>query len=126
MERIRYFADLSIRRGCAFGLLAIVTTMIGMASNMTLAVKLGAICVTMMGAILVIKAMRAPTRDYRRTEVWIMLEKRHDLPEGRAQQVFGNILRDRYMWHATLTAGAAFIMWTIFLVLLTFGRGPQA
>ena len=79
-----------------------------------------------MCAILVIKAMRAPSRDYRRTEVWIMLEKRHDLPEGRAQQVFGNILRDRYMWHATLTAGAAFVMWTIFLVLLTFGRGPQA
>ena len=126
MERIRHFADLSIRRGCGFGLLAIVTAMVGMASNMALAVKLGAICVTLMCAVLVIKAMRAPTRDYRRTEVWIMLEKRHELPEGRAQQVFGNILRDRYMWHATLTAGAAILMWTIFLVLLTFGRGPQA
>ena len=55
-----------------------------------------------------------------------MLEKRHDLPEGYAQRFFGNTLRNRYMWHGTLTAGAAFIMWTIFLVLLTFGRGPQA
>ncbi len=126
MERIRHLADLSIRRACGFGLLAIVTAMVGMASNMALAVKLGAICATLMGVILIIKGMRAPTLDYRRTEVWIMLDRRHDLPEGRAQQVFGNILRDRYMWHATLTAGAAVVMWTIFIVLQVFGRGPSA
>lgn len=122
MDRIKYLADLSIRRGCGFGLIAIGTAAVGMSSDALLALKLAAICASAMVAILLFKAMQAPTRNYKHTEVWIMLEKRHDLPEARAQQVFGNILKERYMWHATVTATAAGVLWFATFVVALFGR----
>ena len=91
--------------------------MVGAAHDVVLALRLGAMCVTLMGVILVFKGLQAPARSYKRTEVWFMLEQRHGLPEGRAQQVFGNVLRDRYMWHAEMTALIAVFMWlTAFLL----------
>ncbi|MGQ0677129.1 MAG: hypothetical protein ACT4N4_13725 [Rhodospirillales bacterium] len=122
MDRIRYLADVSIRRGCGFGLIAIATATVGMSSDALLALKLAAICASAMVAILLVKAIQAPIRSYKRTEVWIMLEKRHDLPEARAQQVFGSILKERYMWHATITATAAGILWLATLAVALFGR----
>jgi len=122
MDRIKYFADLSIRRACGFGLIAIATAVVGASSDAFLALKLAAICATAMVAILYAKAMQAPTRNYKRTEVWLMLNKRHDLPEARAQQVFGNILRDRYLWHATVTASAAGVLWLAAFAVALFGR----
>lgn len=117
MERIRYFADQSIRRGCGFGMLGISTAMVGGAHDIVLAMRLGATCVTLMGVILVLKGLQAPSRSYKRTEVWFLLNQRHGLPETRAQQVFGNLLRERYMWHAEVTATVAVFMWlTTFLL----------
>lgn len=77
MERLRYYADLSIRRGCSFGLLAIGTGVVGMASDMRLATKAAAIGMSLMVAILLLKAMQAPRRSYKRTELWILIEKKH-------------------------------------------------
>lgn len=116
MERIKYYADLSIRRGCAFGLLGIATAMVGAAHDVVLALRIGATCATLMAAILVLKGLQAPSRSYKRTEVWFMLDRQHGLPEPRAQQVFGNVLRDRYIWHAEVVASVAAMMW-----LLMFG-----
>jgi hypothetical protein len=124
MERVRYFADLSIRRGCSFGLLAIATAVVGMASDMKLASKAAAIGMSLMAAILLLKALRAPTRSYKRTEVWVMLDKRHDFPEPRAQQVFGNLLRERYMWHAEVAAVGAVVLWLLSFMLQLWGRAP--
>lgn len=122
MDRIRQFADLSIRRACGFGLLAIGTASMGLVSDMFLATKLAAICASAMAAILLFKALQAPTRSYKRTEVWILLDKRHGLPESRAQQVFGDILRERFMWHATVTATGAGILWLATGVIALAGR----
>jgi hypothetical protein len=116
VDRIKYFADLSIRRACGFGFIAVVTGMVGTAWSVALAVKTGAVGVTLMGAILVYKALRAPAKPYKSTEVWLLLERHHDLPEARAQQVFGNIMRERYLWHATRVALVALVLW-----LLVFG-----
>ena len=122
MDQIRQLADFSIRRACGFGLLAIGTASMGLVSDMFLVTKLAAICASAMAAILLFKAMQAPTRNYKRTEVWILLDKRHNLPESRAQQVFGNILRERYMWHATATAAGAGILWLATIILGLVGR----
>ena len=122
LDRIKYLADVSIRRGCGFGLIAICTAALGMSFDGFLALKLAAICATAMVAILFVKALQAPTRPYKHTEVWIMLEKRHGLPEARAQQVLGNILRERYMWHATVTATGAGVLWLATLTLMLFGK----
>jgi hypothetical protein len=124
MERIRYFADLSIRRGCSFGLLAIGTAVVGMASDMKLASKAAAIGMTLMMVILLLKAIRAPTRSYKRTEVWVMLDKRHEFPEPRAQQVFGNLLKERYIWHAEVAAVGAVVLWLLSFILHIWGRTP--
>jgi hypothetical protein len=123
MERITHYADLSIRRGCGFGFLAIATAMVGCSSEIVLAVKLGALGVTLMGVILVLKAMRAPSRRYRDTEVWYMMDQRHDLPESRAQQVFGSVLKERYLWHATLAGFTAAFLWLLTFALQYGGRG---
>lgn len=121
MERIRYYADLSIRRGCGFGLLAIATAMVGMGHDILLAAKSGAIMLTVMWSVLVAKGLRAPAKSYRRTEVWILLDKRHDLPEYRAQEVFGYVMRERYLWHAQVVAVVALILWGI-AGLVALGR----
>jgi hypothetical protein len=121
MNRIRTYADLSIRRGCGFALLGIATFMVGMASDAVLAFRSGAIMVSLMMAILLLKGFRAPRRNYKTTEVWILMDKRHGLPESRAQQVFGSVLRDRYLWHAEIVALAALGLWIIAFGLRAFG-----
>lgn len=113
MERIREYADISIGRACGFGFLAVATAMIGTCSEVLLSAKIGATSLTLMSMILVLKAVQAPRRSYKRTEVWILLNRRHDLPETRAQQVFGDILRERYLWHATTAASLALLLWSI-------------
>lgn len=123
LERIQTYADLSIRRGCGFALLGIATFMVGMSSDAVLAFRSGAVMVTFVLVTLLIKGMHAPTRSYKRTEVWILLDKSHDLPETRAQQVFGSILRDRYFWHAEVAAFAALGLWIITFILRAFGPG---
>jgi hypothetical protein len=124
MEAIREASDLSIRRACGFGLLAIWTTVVGLSYEPLIAVRTGAVLTTAMGVVLLIRAWGAPRRPYKRTEVWLILDKKHDLPEARAQQVFGNILRDRYLWHATVAGGVALALWGIAIFLALFGRGP--
>lgn len=116
MQRIEHLADLSIRRACAFGVLAIGTMMIGVASDLMLSMRMGAIGITFMGAVLLIKALRAPRRNYRHTEVWLMLGRSHGLPEACAQDVFGRILHDRYMWHATVAMMVAGALWASLIV----------
>jgi hypothetical protein len=97
--------------------------MVGTSSEMLLSAKIGATSLTLMSMILVLKGLQAPSRNYRRTEVWIMLDHRHDLPEPRAQQVFGNILRERYLWHATVAAGIALMLWFLTFSIRLFGLG---
>ena len=121
-DRIRQLADISIRRGCGFGLIAIATAAVGVSSDAYLAMRLAAICATSMAAILAVKAMQAPSRNYRRTEVYIMLEGKPSLPDGRAQRVFGEILRERYIWHATVTAAGAVVLWLVVFLLFILGR----
>ena len=125
MDRIRDLANVSIRRGCGFGLLAIATAMVGMAYDVGLAVRMGAIGVSLMVAVLLLLGVRAPQRSYKDTETWILMDRRHDLPEARAQQVIGNILRDCYFHHATLIGSAAGLLWILAYVLFIFGRDPD-
>lgn len=117
MDRIRHFADISIRRACGFGFIAIVTAMVGMAWDVPLAVKSGAILVSFMASVLWWKAHAAPTKNYRDTEVFLLMNSRHDFPEARAQQVFGNVLRECYLRHATYVATFAVSLWVIYFVV---------
>jgi hypothetical protein len=117
IERIRLCADQSIRRGCGFGMLAITTTMFGLAGDPLLALRGGAIMVTIMWGVLLGKGLHAPRRDYRQTEAWLLLDRRIDsVPKNRIQDVVGRTLRDRYLWHAEISAFIAVFLW-----ILAFG-----
>lgn len=111
MDRIRHFADLSIRRGCGFGLLAITTMMVGVSYEVLLAVKLGALALTFMGVVLLLKGLQATRRNFKHTELWILLERRHDLPDAHAQHMIGGLLRDLYFRYAEFSAIGAFLFW---------------
>ncbi|MBL8835270.1 MAG: hypothetical protein JNL66_03450 [Alphaproteobacteria bacterium] len=115
--RIRDLAFFSIGRACLFGVLAIFTTMFGMITWPLYAFRLGAIGATMTGAILLLKAVRAPTRNYKQTEVWILLGRQIDWPEGDRQRLIGAILNETYIQFATWAAAFAALFWLIALGL---------
>jgi hypothetical protein len=120
MDQIRFFADLSIRRACGFGFLAIATASIACVWDIQVAVKMAATGTSFMAAVLLWKAIEAPTKNYRRTEVFLLMNRTHEFPEARAQQVFGNILRELYLWHATVTAVTGALLWLLLFGLQLF------
>lgn len=87
--------------------------MVGMSHDIVLATRGGATMFSLMIAVLLLKALKAPTRHYRDTEVWIMLDGKHGLPEQRLQSAIGGVLRERYLWHAEVTAVVTILLWVI-------------
>jgi hypothetical protein len=116
VARIRACADYSIRRGLFFAALAVTTTLVGLAYDIGLALHAGAILSTLVWVVMLMKTFNAPRRNYKQTETWLLLDKRHDLPEGRAQAVIGQQLRDRYAWHANVCAGFAVSFWFFYFL----------
>ncbi len=110
-ERIRALAHISIGRSCLYGLVAIVATMIGLIGRPDVALWAGAILFLLTSAFLMLRATRAPNRSYREAEVWALLGKRHDLPESKAQAVFGEVPRSAYLKFARQTMVASVLLW---------------
>jgi hypothetical protein len=113
IARIRGYAEISIGRASAFGLLAIATTSFGLIGWPVLAFKLAAVSLTLAAAILSLKGAWALDTPYKRTELWLLLERRHDLPEPHAQRVIGNILRDTYRRFALYMGAGAVACWCL-------------
>ena len=107
MDKIRRCADISIRRGLGFAALAVACTMAGLAYDPASALRAAAMLCALITAVLAWKAWVAPQKPYKRTELWILLDRRHDLPENRAQAVIGRLLRGRYLRHAEVTGAIA-------------------
>ncbi|MDM7945269.1 hypothetical protein [Oceanibaculum nanhaiense] len=117
MDRIKTCAEISVRRGTAFALLAVGTLMVAFSFDVALSLKMGAATMIIMAAILAYRAMMAASTDYRRTETWLLLGKAHPLPESRRQKVIGSTLRDIYQRYARYSAGGAFSLWLASLVI---------
>lgn len=115
--RIRNVAFFSVGRACLFAVLAIFTLMFGMITWPLYSFRLGAIGTTMAGTILLLKAVRAPTRNYKQTEVWMLLGRELDWPENDRQRVIGAVLNETYMQFATWAAAVAVLFWLIALLL---------
>jgi len=124
IERIRVLADLSIRRACGFGGLAVCMMMVAFSFDLVIALRVGALGTTLMAAILLAKAWQAPTRSYRKAEVWLLLDRQHGLPESRAQEIIGGILRERFLWHAELSAVVALVFWVLAFLFWLVLPGP--
>ncbi|MCC7427486.1 MAG: hypothetical protein IT557_11305 [Alphaproteobacteria bacterium] len=125
VERIRTMADLSIRRACGFGALAIAATMVGFAFDPVASLRVGALGAVTVLVVLLFKAWQAPTRSYRKAEVWLLLDRKHGLPEARAQEIIGRILRERFMAHAEIAAAAALILWGLAFLLWLAIPAPE-
>ena len=112
LQHVEYLARVSVARGCAFGLLAVGTFMIGFADRLAHALQAAGAGMAIMAGVLAIKAMRAPRRPYKRTELWLMIRPEHRPAAATAQLLIGRILRETYLHFATRTATVAVFLLT--------------
>lgn len=103
-------------------MLAIVATMSGLIGWPVMAMRTGAILSMLTAAILILRAVRAPGRPYRRTETWVLLGRVHGLPEAQAQGVIASILADTYWRFATVSAAFALGLWCGAFLFAIAGR----
>lgn len=92
MDVIETSARISVGRACGFGLLAIVCTMAGLAGTPVVALKAGGYLCLLTSVILIVKALAAPRRPYKRTEVWLMLDEGRRPPAEVAQRLIAGAL----------------------------------
>ncbi len=108
MSKLWSLAHESVARGSAFGLLAIICTMVGLAGFPVIALKTGGVMALIGSAILIVKAEFSHRRDYKRTELWTLLEK-HERPHAAiAQTVIGGTLREAFYKFGALYAAGGF------------------
>jgi hypothetical protein len=117
MEHMRRIAYETVLRACGFGSLAIFCVMIGMSFMPKFAFQAGGFLTTLMCAILMLKAYEANSKDYRRTEMWLYLEKDQRPPAAYAQWASATVLRETYLRFAMWTSAIAIVMWVIALLL---------
>lgn len=111
----------SVSRGCAFGFLAIACVMMGFIYEPKLVFQSGGILTLIMVFILMLKSRQALTRDYRRTEMWLLLPKDFRPPERYAQWAAATVLRDAYLTFAQYTALCSIILWVIAIFMRVTG-----
>jgi hypothetical protein len=74
-----------------------------------------------MAFILIMKSREALTKDYRRTEMWLYVEKDFRPPEAYAQWASATVLRDTYLTFALWTSLISIVMWAIALIFMLLG-----
>lgn len=100
-------AQLSVGRGCGFGGIAIITLMVGTMADPAQSFTIGGILTLLACFVLVLKASLAPRTPYKRTEVWLLLDKTDRPQPTVAQQVIGSVLREVYLRFALHAAELA-------------------
>lgn len=117
MDQIERAANLSVLRAIGFATLAIICGCAGLAAYPLAALRLAAGSTLLMAAILELKAQQAPLRPYKRTELWLLLEPRPQLPPAVAQQLIGAALERVFRRYARLALVASLGLWLASLVL---------
>lgn len=93
-------AYVSVGRACGFAGLGIFCIVIGLSFDAGLAALVGSKLSIALSLVLLAFAWRAPTRNYKRTETWLIL-KPGDRPQANvAQRLIGGTLRNVYLWFA--------------------------
>jgi hypothetical protein len=90
--------------------------MVGMSFNPHLAFRAGGFLTMLMSGVLILKALEARTKDYRRTEMWLYLPKDQRPPAAYAQWASATVLRETYLVFAMWTSLIAIAMWLIALL----------
>ena len=111
LDHIEKVARLSVSRACGFAGLATLVFIVGMSSDMVLALKTGGVLALLTCLVLLLKALRARRQPYASTEVWIMLRPAERPQSAIAQQIIGTVMRETYLYfalHAGLMATGLF------------------
>lgn len=111
MEIMRRVAYGTVLRACGFGSLAIFCLMVGLSFEPLLAFRAGGVLTLGMTGILILKALEARTKPYRRTEMWLYLPEEARPPAASAQQITSIVLQETYLTFARWTAAVAIAMW---------------
>lgn len=117
MEHLHRVAQACVARALGFAGLAIGTVTLGLIYDPLLAARSAAVMMTLLTIGLLIKAHGATRRDYRRTELWLMLPQEHRPPAAYAQWAASTVLRDTYLWFAQFTAALSAVTWGVALLL---------
>jgi hypothetical protein len=117
--RVRVLASQSVGRGCFFGALAIWCVMIGLIADPLQSIKAGAILTLLAACVLLLKAGRVPHVSYKRTEVWLLLDRPVGLHPDQAQRIITATLREIYLRYALYAAlmAVGFLCFALFLWL---------
>jgi hypothetical protein len=108
-EDIHAQAFVSVARGCAFAGLATLTTMVGLSGDPAVALRFGGHAFLLTSFILIAMALRAPQKSYKRTEVWLLLDRQRRPPPAIAQQVIGAARRETLAQFARLHAALSLV-----------------
>lgn len=117
MDRLIAVADQTIRRACGFAALAGGAVMLALSFDLVLALRVGAVMTTAVCIALFVQSVRAPQQDVRRTELYSVVGRTLALPRDRTQRLLGEVLAERYLWHADRAAMAAIALWSGALML---------
>ena len=121
MDAIEAAAFTSIGRACGFAGLGILCVMLGLSFEPEIATRAGGVMGLGLASILAMFGLRAPSRSYEHTELWLILPKDARPPSTIAQRVIGQVLRDKYFWFAERTAIGSFGLLAVSLVLKLIG-----
>ncbi|WP_193181999.1 hypothetical protein [Nisaea sediminum] len=122
MEAIENAAIISVGRASGFAALAIVCIVMSLSYEPAVAARAGCILCLLVAAVLFHYARRAPTRPYRKTELWIILAKEDRPPKKIAQRIIGAVLSQTYRRFAEYSMISALI----FLIMaIMFGFFPD-
>ena len=123
------YADLSIRRACAFTGLGVLTVMVALSFNAPLALRTGAEILACLVLGLTLFGWRAPRRNLRHSELYALLAAsgvpRQRLATAEMQRSLAATLRERSFWHAERVGYVALAFWLAAFVASLFSSAPH-
>ena len=117
MERLEAMADLVIRRAVGFASLAIVLVVLSLSFQLALALRSGAILVTLLWLIVLLKLVYVPSQDMRHSELWLMVAERHSPDALPMQTAMRSAFAARLRWHADRIGVFAISLWGLYLLV---------
>jgi hypothetical protein len=118
-ETIERLTLISIARGVGFAALAVLCLMVGFASDFVNVLRAGGIGSLLIAIVLLIKAQNTSPENYRRTEVWIMLDPHERPPEDIAPRMVAEARRTILLRWSELSAwiSAVFLAGAVLVLL---------
>jgi hypothetical protein len=113
MDRIRYFADLSVRRAAGLGLTAIALVVLALHFDRALAMHALAVLLTLEVLALFQLGRRAHRVPCERREVWVLMDGDHGMSENKVQRIISEIMRETFLAYANRLAGPAVAAWVV-------------